>query len=69
VAAVDDPERLRSSHAVDPYFDVPPEKYQSEKMDYTRRISKIDDAGVRTVFYEAANIILARPVNGSDLQT
>jgi transposase len=35
----------------------------------TGRISKIGDAGVRTVLYEAANVILTRPVKGSMLKS
>ena len=32
------------------------------------RISKIGDGGVRTALYEAANVILTRPVKGSTLK-
>ena len=35
----------------------------------TGRISKIGDAGVRTALYEAANVILTRPVKGSSLKS
>jgi transposase len=69
VAAVDDPERFRSSRAVGPHFGLTPKKYQSGETDDTGRISKIGDAGVRTALYEAANVILMRPVRGSDLKT
>ena len=69
VAAVDDPERFRSSRAVGPHFGLTPRKYQSGETDYTGRISKIGDAGVRAMLYEAANVILTRPVRGSDLKT
>jgi transposase len=34
-----------------------------------RRISKIGDGGVRTALYEAANVILTRPVKGSTLKS
>ena len=34
----------------------------------TGRISKIGDAGVRTMLYEAANTILTRPVKGSSFK-
>ena len=33
------------------------------------RISKIGDGGVRTALYEAANVILTRPVKGSTLKS
>lgn len=69
VAAVDAPERFRSSRAVGPHFGLTPRKYQSGETDYTGRISKIGDAGVRAMLYEAANVTLCHPVTGSDLKT
>ena len=35
----------------------------------TGRISKVGDAGVRAMLYEAANVILTRPVKGSALKS
>ncbi len=35
----------------------------------TGRISKTGDAGVRAALYEAANVILTRPVKGSTLKS
>lgn len=69
VAAVDAPERFRSSRAVGPHFGLTPKRYQSGETDYSGRISKIGDEAVRTALYEAANVILTRPVKGSDLKT
>ena len=46
-----------------------PKKYQSGETDRSGRISKVGDVGVRTALYEAANVIMSRPVNGSDLKT
>jgi transposase len=69
VSAVDAPERFRSSRAVGPHFGLTPKKYQSGETDYSGRISKIGDVGVRTALYEAAHVILTRPVKGSDLKT
>jgi transposase len=69
VAAVDDPGRFRSSKAVGAHFGLTPKKYQSGETDVTGRISKIGDVGVRTALYEAANIILTRPVKGSALKS
>ncbi len=69
VAAVDDPARFRSSKALGAHFGLTPRKYQSGETDVTGRISKIGDAGVRTALYEAANIILTRPVKGSALKS
>ena len=69
VAAIDDPARFRSSKAVGAHFGLTPRKYQSGETDVTGRISKIGDAGVRTALYEAANVILTRPVKGSALKS
>lgn len=69
VSAIDASERFRSSRMVGAHFGLTPRKYQSGETDYTGRISKIGDAGVRTALYEAANVILLRPVKGSDLKT
>jgi transposase len=69
VSAIDDPGRFRSSKAVGAHFGLTPRKYQSGETDITGRISKIGDATVRTVLYEAANIILTRPVKGSALKS
>lgn len=68
VSAVDDPARFRSSKAVGAHFGLTPKRYQSGETDVTGRISKCGDAGVRTVLYEAAHIILTKPVMGSALK-
>ena len=69
VAAIDDPARFRSSKAVGAHFGLTPKKYQSGETDVTGRISKIGDAGARTMLYEAANVILTKPVKGSLLKS
>jgi transposase len=69
VAAVDDPARFRSSKAVGAHFGLTPKRYQSGETDVTGRISKVGDAGVRAMLYEAANVILTRPVKGSALKS
>jgi transposase len=68
VAAVDDPARFKSSKGVGAHFGLTPKKYQSGEKDVTGRISKMGDGAVRTALYEAANIILTRPVRGSWLK-
>jgi transposase len=68
VAAIDDPGRFRSSKQVGAHFGLTPRKYQSGETDVSGRISKIGDGSVRTALYEAANIILTRPVKGSALK-
>jgi len=56
VAAVDAPERFRSSGAVGPHLGLTPKKCQSGETDHSGRISKIGDGSVRTALYEAANV-------------
>ena len=62
VAAIDDPTRFKSSKAVGPHFGLTPRKYQSGETDVSGRISKCGDAGVRSALFEAAHIILTKPV-------
>ena len=69
VSAIDDPSRFSSSKRVGPHFGLTPKKYQSGEKDVTGRITKIGDAGVRTALYEAANVILTRPVKGGGLKS
>jgi transposase len=69
VAAIDDPARFRSSRTVGAHFGLTPKKYQSGEIDVTGRISKIGDASVRVALYEAANVILTKPVKGSTLKS
>jgi transposase len=63
-AAIDDPTRFKSSKQVGAYFGLTPTKYQSGETDIDGRISKIGDAWVRAALYEAANIILTKPLKG-----
>src|SRR5690349_21113753 len=41
-----------------------PTKYQSGQTDFSGRISKIGDASVRAALYEAAHIMLTKPLKG-----
>jgi transposase len=63
-SAIDDPARFKSSKSAGAHFGMTPKKYQSGETDYTGRISKIGDSSVRTVLYEAAHVILTKPVKG-----
>jgi transposase len=63
-SAIDDPGRFKSSKRVGAHFGLTPKKYQSGETDYTGRISKIGDRSVRTALYEAAHIMLTKPVKG-----
>jgi transposase len=69
VSAVDDPARFKSSKGVGAHFGLTPKKYQSGETDVTGRISKTGDASVRAALYEAAHVILTRPVRGSALKS
>ena len=68
-AAIDDAGRFSSSRMVGAHFGLTPRKYQSGETDVTGRISKVGDHGVRVALYEAANVILTRPVKGSTLKS
>lgn len=63
-SAIDDPRRFKSSKQVGAHFGLTPKKYQSGETDYTGRISKIGDGSVRTALYEAAHIMLTKPLKG-----
>jgi transposase len=63
-SAIDDPARFKSSKRVGAHFGLTPKKHQSGETDYTGRISKIGDASVRTALYEAAHVVLTRPLKG-----
>jgi transposase len=63
-SAIDDPARFRSSKRVGAHFGLTPRKYQSGETDYSGRISKIGDASVRAALFEAAHIMLTKPLKG-----
>jgi len=63
-SAIDDPARFTSSKRAGPLFGLTPKKYQSGETDYSGRISKNGDASVREALYEAAHIILTKPIKG-----
>jgi len=60
VAAIDGPDRFRSSRDVGPYLGLVPRRWKSGEVDYTGSISKVGDQRVRTLLYEAANVMLTR---------
>jgi transposase len=68
-SGLDDPARFKKSKTVGAHYGMAPKKYQSGETDFTGRISKIGDETVRTALYEAANVILTRPVKGSALKS
>jgi transposase len=64
-SAIDDPGRFKSSKIVGAHFGLTPTKYQSGETDRSGRISKVGDASVRAALYEAAHIILTKPLKGA----
>ncbi len=66
---IDDPGRFKKSKTVGAHFGLAQKKYQSGETDITGRISKIGDEGVRTALYQAAHIMLTKPVKSSALKS
>lgn len=60
VAAIDDPGRFKRSRDVGAYLGLVPRRHQSGEIDYVGRISKCGDRRLRTLLYEAANVMLTR---------
>jgi transposase len=63
-SAIDDPARFKSSKEVGPHFGLTPKRYQSGETDRSGRISKVGDAAVREALYQAAHVMLTKPVKG-----
>jgi transposase len=59
-AAIDDPKRFRRSRDIGAYLGLVPRRYQSGEVNYVGSISKCGDRRVRTLLYEAANVMLTR---------
>jgi transposase len=51
---------FRKSKDVEPYLGLTPGKYQSGEVDRTGDITKVGDAMVRALLFEAATVILSR---------
>jgi transposase len=58
VAAIDDPPRIRRSRDIGAYLGQVPTRYQPGEVDYVGGISKCGDRWVRTLLYEADNVML-----------
>jgi len=69
VSGIDDPARFQSSKAVGAHFGMTPSKYQSGETDYSGRISKCGDEAVRTACFQAAHIIVTKPIKGGWLKS
>src|SRR5882762_6053190 len=57
-ATVDQPQRFVHSRAVGAHVGLTPKRYQSGEIDYDGRVSKCGDALLRTMLYEAAQVLL-----------
>ena len=58
VSTIGDPRRFANSRAVGAYLGLTARRYQSGEMDYSGRISKMGDAMLRSLLYEAAHSLL-----------
>lgn len=59
-AAIDEPGRFRRSRDVGAALGLVPRRCQSGEVDHTGSISKCGDRRLRTLLYEAANVMLTR---------
>jgi transposase len=57
-ATIDQPQRLVHSRAVGAHVGLTPKRYQSGATDYAGGVSKCGDALLRTMLYEAAQVLL-----------
>src|SRR5262245_43739590 len=67
-SAIDDPHRIVKSKAAGALFGLTPKKYQSGEKDVTGGITLAGDETVRTVLYEATNVLLSRITRFSKLK-
>ena len=66
--AVDDPQRIEKSKGAGPLFGLTPKRCQSVETDVIGGISRIGDAMVRAMLYEAANSLFSRTMRFSALK-
>lgn len=59
-AAIDDPNRFRSSRAVGPWAGLTPRREQSGERDIVGHITKAGDATLRTALFNAATVLMHR---------
>lgn len=68
IATIDDVARFRKATDVGAYLGLTPRRYQSGETDWSGRISKREDSGMRKLLYEAANILIHRVPRFSPLK-
>jgi len=69
IATVDDAGRFAKATDVGAYLGLTPRRYQSGEMDYSGRISKRGNSGMRTLLFEAANVLITRVRRFSPLKS
>lgn len=60
IAAIDDAGRFARASDVGAYLGLTPRRHQSGEIDYSGRISKRGNAAMRTLLFEAANVLITR---------
>jgi transposase len=60
IAAIDDAGRFAKATDVGAYLGLTPRRYQSGEIDYSGRISKRGNSAMRTLLFEAANVLITR---------
>lgn len=68
IATIDDATRFRRAVDVGAYLGLTPRRYQSGETDWSGRISKRGDSGMRKLLYEAANALIQRVTKFSPLK-
>jgi transposase len=68
-AGIDDQERFVRSRDVGAYFGLTPRRYASGEMSRSGRITRRGDGTVRTLLYEAANVLLVKISRSSALRS
>ena len=69
IATVDDASRFAKATDVGAYLGLTPRRYQSGEIDYSGRISKRGDGAMRTLLFEAANVLITRVRRFSPLKS
>ncbi len=60
LSVIDDPARFAKSRSVGAYLGLTPRRYQSGEVGHSGRMSKCDDAPLRSYLFEVAGVILNR---------
>ena len=68
IATIDDASRFRRAVDVGAYLGLTPRRHQSGETDWSGRISKRGDSGMRKLLYEAANTLIQRVAKFSPLK-